>query len=236
MEEAIRGDIIVGVLEPGLRLRGSDLQRRYGVSATPLREALQRLAEQKLIEWDPRMGVTVAPISKAEVEDTYEQRELLEGIAIERAILHGGDEWRRGLTRTYLALEALADDGNPRAWSEASSTDAQLRWSVRHRAFHDALLEGCDSPWLLRFVRILSDHSERYRMVIRQRTRRNSLDEHQEIYLRAISGDANAAKEALRRHLVATVDVLEGTLQTEASNDGQGASGDKVGAGSSTPD
>lgn len=221
VEEAIRGDIIVGTLEPGLRLRGSDLAKRYGVSATPLREALQRLAEQKLVELDPRMGATVAPVSRSELEDIYKQRELLEGIALERTILRGDDEWRSHLSQTYQALEGLADSGNPPAWSDTSSTDAWMRWSGIHRAFHDALLEECDSPWLLRFVGILSDHSERYRMLIKRRTRRNSLEEHRDIYLSAISGDTMAAKQALRRHLVATVEVLEQILPAEASDTGQ---------------
>lgn len=235
VEQAIRGDIIFGTLEPGLRLRGSDLAKRYGVSATPLREALQRLAEQKLIELDPRMGATVAPVSRSELEDTYEQRELLECIALERSITHGGDAWRRNLDRTYRDLEEWAAKGDPDAWAETPSPAASLQWTAAHRAFHDALLEACDSPWLLHFVRMLSDHSERYRTLIRLRAHRKSLEEHRDIYAAAIALDATAAKEALRRHLAITVDVLEQLLPLDTSDEGREGAGSALAPASSAP-
>jgi GntR family carbon starvation induced transcriptional regulator len=106
LEEAIRLDIISGALEPGLRLRASDLTKRYGVSATPLREALQRLAAQNLVELGPRLGATVAPISKPELEDIYWLRELLEGAALERSIQFADDDWSRRVTIAYQAFEA----------------------------------------------------------------------------------------------------------------------------------
>ncbi len=76
LEDALRLDIIEGVLAPGQRLRSAELTDRYQVSATPLREALQRLAAQNLVEIDPRFGATVAPISRSDLHDTYWLREV----------------------------------------------------------------------------------------------------------------------------------------------------------------
>src|SRR5688572_6357929 len=72
LEEALRADILDGVYRPGQRLRASELTDRYGVSATPLREALQRLAAENLVELDPRLGATVSPISEHDLRDIYE--------------------------------------------------------------------------------------------------------------------------------------------------------------------
>ncbi len=91
LEDALRVDIIEGVLVPGQRLRAADLSKRYGVSATPFREALQRLAAQRLVDLDPRFGATVADISRAELRDIYQMRDLLEGLAWRSILfLYGG--------------------------------------------------------------------------------------------------------------------------------------------------
>lgn len=207
VEEAIRLDIIAGTLEPGQRLRASELTLRYGVSATPLREALQRLAAQNLVELGPRLGATVAPISESDLHDIYSLRQLLETEAIERSIQKGNEDWRRQLTVAYDNFERVTGSDSP---SEHTPTRQEiLAWSAVHRSFHDALFAACDSEWLLRFVVILSDHSERYRMLSRRRSRRHSVEEHRTIYLAAMNHDAHAASDALKNHLVATVDLLD---------------------------
>lgn len=214
VEEAVRSDIIAGSLEPGQRLRATELSRRYGVSATPLREALQRLAAQNLVDLGPRLGTTVSPISDLELHDVYWMRGLLDGRALARSVELGDDEWRRGLTDAYAAFEAATAAGT----GAAASSD----WAVAHRRFHDTLFEACDSPWLLRFVGLLSDHSERYRMLSRRRALRPSVDEHRTIYRAAMVGDVENAKAALHRHLEATVQLLEAPHDMPAS-DGSGA-------------
>jgi DNA-binding GntR family transcriptional regulator len=206
LEEAIRLDIISGALEPGLRLRASDLTGRYGVSATPLREALQRLAAQNLVELGPRLGATVAPISKPELEDIYWLREMLEAVALERAIENADDEWVGRVTEAYEEFEKSQGSG-----PAVTRADA-LAWAAVHRSFHEALFEGCRSPWLMRFIAVLSDHSERYRMLSMRRGLRHSLQEHRDIYQAAIALDSAAATGALRRHLGGTVAVLEQAL------------------------
>jgi DNA-binding GntR family transcriptional regulator len=206
LEEAIRLDIIGGALEPGLRLRASDLTKRYGVSATPLREALQRLAAQNLVELGPRLGATVAPISKPELEDIYWLRELLEGVALERSIRLAGPDWDKRITAAYRAFEDTQGTGPATTRADA------LNWSAVHRAFHEALFEDCNSPWLLRFVGVLGDHSERYRMLSMRRGLRHSLQEHRDIYEAAMARDSDLATDALRRHLAGTVDLLESAL------------------------
>lgn len=203
LEDALRVDIIEGVLTPGQRLRAADLTARYGVSATPLREALQRLAAQNLVEIDPRLGATVAEISRTDLRDIYWLRSLLEGLALERSIERGDDAWAANVTAAWQRFQSHADK------KRTGSADDALAWSAAHRAFHEALFAACDSPWLLRFVGILYDHSERYRMLSVRSRLRDTLAEHAGIYEPAIARRAPEAVEWLRRHLNNTVANLE---------------------------
>lgn len=207
LEDAIRVEIIEGVLPPGHRLRAQELTQRYGVSATPLREALQRLAAENLVEIDPRLGAAVAEISRSDLRDIYWLRELLEGIALERSIQRADGSWEAD-------VRAAWDRFRETPVSEPGSTEGMLAWSGAHRAFHEALFEACDSPWLLRFVGTLYDHSERYRMLSVRSRRRDTLEEHESIFRAAVGRDAAEAVTWLRRHLSLTVENLEGGIET----------------------
>ena len=206
LEDAIRVEIIEGVLPPGRRLRAQELTQRYGVSATPLREALQRLAAENLVEIDPRLGAAVAQISRSDLRDIYQLRELLEGLALERSIERATPEWEADVNAAWERFRSTPV-------READSTESMLAWSAAHRAFHEALFEACDSPWLLRFVGTLYDHSERYRMLSVRTRRRDTVVEHEEIYRAAVGRDAGEAVNWLRRHLNRTVGNLESGLE-----------------------
>src|SRR5262245_57141098 len=101
LEDALRVDIIEGILAPGQRLRAAELTGRYNVSATPLREAIQRLAAQNLVEIDPRLGASVARMSRADLRDTYWMHELLEPLALERSMERGDAAWERRIQELF---------------------------------------------------------------------------------------------------------------------------------------
>jgi DNA-binding GntR family transcriptional regulator len=204
LADAIRTDIIEGRLAPGQRLRAIELTERYNVSATPLREALQRLAAQNLIEIDPRIGARVTPVSPAHLHDTYWMRQLLETRALERSIGRGDEDWERQVRLRFeefrLAVESADDDDDD---------DGPSGWSHAHRAFHEALLAACDSPWLLSLLSVLNDHAERYRVLSPRAGSRDPIKEHQEIFERAVARDTDQAVEFLGRHLDRTVESIE---------------------------
>jgi GntR family transcriptional regulator, carbon starvation induced regulator len=202
VESAIRRDIISGALAPSRRLRAAEMTERYGVSATPLREALQRLAADNLVALGPHLGATVAPVSKRDLTDVYQVREMLEPQMIEQSVRLGDEAWRQKVRATYEAFARVHDaEGKP-------DRQDPHTWAARHRAFHNVLLEACGSTWLLRFVDMLADHSERYRMLSMRRGERPSLPEHEDIFQAVAAGDPTAAREALRRHLVGTAEFL----------------------------
>ncbi len=83
--EQIGQSILSGEFEPGARLTETDLAQRFGVSRSPLREALLRLEERQLIERVPFSGMRVVALDVRTVDELYEIREVLEGLACRRA-------------------------------------------------------------------------------------------------------------------------------------------------------
>lgn len=217
LEEALRVDILEGVLRPGQRIRANEMTERYQVSATPLREALQRLAVEKLVELDPRLGATVAPITDEDLNDIYDMLQLLDGLALERSIERGDEQW---VARVDSAFSQLCDAISQREALTDTTGDATrrrvgLELSAAHSEFHQALYSACDSPWLMYFVDHLRKHAERYRMLTMRPQggeQRDSRKEHEEIYLAAKRRDVKGAVGALREHLTRTVELLRANL------------------------
>jgi len=82
----IKDDIIFGRLEPGQRLVVSELSKEFGISHTPINEALNRLVTEGLVEAIPRKGMQVKKISWEEIEDIIETRVMCETFCVEPAI------------------------------------------------------------------------------------------------------------------------------------------------------
>lgn len=90
--EQLRGDILSCSLPPGEEFREGELVEKFGVSKSPIRDALQRLELEGLIEISPRRGHRVAPISISDAEDMLELRGILEAGALRAIVAHASDE------------------------------------------------------------------------------------------------------------------------------------------------
>lgn len=209
LEDALRADILSGELQPGQRLRASDIAPRYGVSATPLREALQRLAVEGLVVLDARIGVRVSLISRADLRDVYQTRVLLESEALRRAIASGDQPWLGRIAVALQDLRRVTPHGDPTP-GEAAEAVARA-WSDAHREFDTQLYSACDSAWTLRFIETLSKRCERYRRAAGQLpgAYRKWLDEHEQIYQAIRARDADTAVTVLERHLGETEKMIE---------------------------
>src|SRR5438105_1695997 len=86
--ESIRRALVEGRFAPGARLREVALAQQLGISPTPVREALARLKQEGLIEFEPRRGAVVPHPGREDVLEVYELRELLEAFAARRAAEH----------------------------------------------------------------------------------------------------------------------------------------------------
>lgn len=215
LEEAIRADIIQGLLAPGARLRQADLGGRYAVSATPLREALQRLAAEGLVEINPRSGAAVTAMSLDDLDDTYWVRGMLEVMAVQRSIERGTTAWA---SRVEVAYHAFRDA--TLAMHSDTGTDALVVQTRAHRAFHDSLTEACGSRWLLRTLKRLNDHAERYRILNVTTGLGDTIDDHAAIAAAAVARHPHTV-ELLWSHREAYLDALKERLGEEERADSE---------------
>lgn len=208
LEEAIRRDILFGHLPAGTTIRARELTLRYGVSATPLREAVQRLAAEGLVELLPRRGIQVARLSLEDVRDVYGARKLIETAMLKEAVRSTNPEWLANVERAYLALMAVGEpfttvSGEPRS----TPADRLLLWRHLHRAFHAALVAPCRSVWLHRIRDLLVDHSERYVIAstVPLAGQRRTTAEHSALFEAVRKGDPDVAAQVLADHLDRTL-------------------------------
>lgn len=199
----LRHDLLHGLIEPDTKLRVDWVVKTYGAGASPVREALNRLAAEGLLGRHDQRGFFVMPVSAEELEELTRTRCWLEELALRETLANRTPQWEEELVlalhRLSRAPRYLADD--------PAATNPE--WERLHRAFHRALISGCQSRWLLGFCDQLADQAHRYRQIARTgpRARRDELSEHRAIADRAIAGDVDGAVAALLEHYRLTSDI-----------------------------
>ena len=180
--------IDTGTYRPGDRLVESELAERFGVSRTPIREALQRLETQSLLTRDGR-SLIVASLDHNQLAELYVVRGELEGLAARLAARHATPEEVRVLRDLLEADQALVDD--PRALSRANRRFHKQIHLASHNRF---LVQQLDL--VHRSMALLAKTS------IAARGRgRDTLLEHAAIVAAIAAGDGDAAYAALRDHI-----------------------------------
>lgn len=122
----LRTDILAGRFQPGTKLRVSDLSERFQVSASAVREALNRLSEQGLAESLPHRGFRVTPLSIDDLQDLTRARVLLESMLLRESMRLGDLNWEATVVAALHKLQGLAilrSDGEVDAdWSMLTAT------------------------------------------------------------------------------------------------------------------
>jgi DNA-binding GntR family transcriptional regulator len=143
IEEAIVG----GELEPGSVLRQEQLSERFGVSRTPVREALRRLAALGLVSFEPNRGVRVRTLTRHDLYEAFLVRAELESLVTAIAA--------RKLTPEALEQLEAAERRFARLTKELRSRDPgadrrglMAAWMRANHAFHDVLYEVADMPYV----------------------------------------------------------------------------------------
>jgi DNA-binding GntR family transcriptional regulator len=185
---ALRDLIVRAELAPGERLSETELGERLGVSRTPIREALGRLRDDRLVEVRPQIGTFVARISPAAVSDAQFIREALETTAVRVAAELAGVESMAQIEENLRAQERASDRGDIDSW--------QLLDDTFHRHLCD--LSGHPAVWPV---------NERAKSHL-VRLRRLSLT--MPDYLPTMVGDHRNVTEAVGRH---DPDAAEQTLR-----------------------
>jgi len=160
--QRLRADIVAGVLEAGKPLRLEALRQRYGLSFSPLREALMRLQSERLVLSTALRGFSVAPLSREEMRDATETRILIECEALRRSMRDGDDDWEARIVAAFHALGRQVERMARNSGEVEAADVAALE--ERHRQFHHALIAHCRSPRLLELANQLYVETQRYRL------------------------------------------------------------------------
>jgi DNA-binding GntR family transcriptional regulator len=185
-------EIVSGTLLPGTRLDEVQLSERYGLSRTPLREALAQVAASGLIEIRPRVGAFVTQMSPRSILECLAFTAEVEGIAATWAAVRMTGAERDKL----LALQQAADVS-----VQAGDADAYFE---HNRQFHEAIYAGAHNPYVQESAHMLFLRAAPYRRLqLRQRGRlATSHAEHAAITAAILAEDSVAAAAAVRSHIV----------------------------------
>ena len=116
--DALRRAIILGELPAGVHLEEPSLAAKFGVSRIPVREAIIRLAHERLVKIEPRRGAFVVGVSEEDLHDVFELRILLEGYGVRHAARFIGDEGIAALHAVVDRMANAARRGESRATAE----------------------------------------------------------------------------------------------------------------------
>jgi GntR family transcriptional regulator, carbon starvation induced regulator len=200
----LRGEILGGQLAPGQKLRPSELSAVHDVSLNVVREALSRLAGERLVRALPQQGFVVVELSVADLVDLTEVRSTIETAALRRSIERGDLHWESSLVAAHheLARTPKVTPDNPDGVNQA--------WMQAHNLFHQATLSGCGSQRLMEIIAGLGESASIYRLWSHQydQDRRDISSEHLAIFEATLARDADLACRLHQEHIQRTVDIV----------------------------
>lgn len=197
---ALKQEIVAARIPPGSKLKVDALQRQFGFSSSPLREALTRLAAEDFVVADQRRGFRAARASLGDLNDITHFRLVVEVHGLVDSIERGQKPWETGIVEAFDRLEAV-EGKLPRP----ERLHAEL-WIERHKEFHMALISACGSSRLQEQCASLFDQSQRYRSLyaLHRTGTRNGSVEHRRILEAALARDKVTAAALLRDHIAKT--------------------------------
>jgi DNA-binding GntR family transcriptional regulator len=206
--QKLRGDVLSGSLAASEKLKIHDLAGQLGVSPGVVREALSRLASERLVIATPQRGFRVAPVSAEDVHDLTEARIDIEMACLRRSIARGDLAWEAGIVAATHRLNRTPHDVN----------EAAEEWARAHATFHASLVAACDSSWLLAMREQLYYQAERYRIInIRiSGPARDLPEEHEKIANAVLKRDLDGAGALLTEHLRLTETLTLKSISAQA--------------------
>lgn len=200
----LRRDIAHGVYQPG-PIRVRVLAERFGVSATPVREALRRLEAEGLVSLRNRQ-IVINQLSREEMREIYTIRGELEAFATREAVPH-----LRPDDAVLERLESLIDDmdaaeRSPEAWRTGNE---EFHWTIYRAAAMPRLEEIINRLWVAvePYLRLYVNTAGSFR---------TAQDQHRKILVHIHLGEADEAADVMRAHLAETKELLSRSLDGAA--------------------
>jgi DNA-binding GntR family transcriptional regulator len=198
-------DILEGRIGLGQRLGQDELCARFGVSRTPIREALTKLEASSLVTLRPNRGAVVRTPARREVQEVYELRAELEGFAAERACSRIDTIELRRLRSAQQELADAVRNVDPDLFGTAGRSQLAAALGSANDAFHDLILEAADNQALRDDVRRLracfpKDYVTEAISSVNELLTLN-VHEHEAIEAALAAGDGHAARRAMTEHV-----------------------------------
>ncbi len=199
----LRTAIINGRLAPGTTLLQEQLAEQMGVSRTPIRDALDRLANEGLVARSPGGRVSVAELSFQELREKYAVRGVLEGLALRLAAQRMGDRQLKKLNSLLREMHAAVEQNDVLTVTEIGAE------------FHDIIIDSCGNDFLIQTLHSLNDSIRRYRRVAANIPGRaaETMLEHQQIYSALQSGEIETAEKLIQEHIANSQQQLEAAIE-----------------------
>ena len=209
VQERMREAIIEGVFQPGQRLVERPLCDQLGVSRTVIRETIRYLEAEGLVEILPGRGPIVAVMSWEDAHQIYDIRRMLETAAAETCARNITPDRARDLKKALERLRHGFSDKTPGTLFRATAD------------FYSEIFDGAGHSIAWDVVQRLNGRISRLRMMTLASTGRErpGLEHMQDICGAIVSGDANAARAAVERHLDDTTAIAERLFAADAGHE-----------------
>ncbi|MBP1774386.1 MAG: transcriptional regulator, GntR family [candidate division NC10 bacterium] len=190
--EDLEQKIIAGALPPGQRIIEETLCNVYGVSRSPVREALRILENQRFVVREPRRGISVATITPQEAEQIYQIRASLEGLATALAVQNQTPELLGRLKDLHQQMIRVAEKKNIKTYQGLN------------QRFHELIINASGSPRLIQLIRSFDKQTMRYRLAVTNAPgwMTKSTEFHAATIASFEVGDAEAAERLRRRAIL----------------------------------
>jgi len=192
LREAIEDKIATGAFPPGMHLDENQLAQMFGVSRTPLREALIQLSSMGIVIVRPRRGAVVADVTPQRLLEMFELMAELEAMCARLAARRMTDADQHALMSAHRACEVACLAADPDDYYH------------KNEGFHRAIYEASHNGFLVEQALALQRRLRPYRRLqLRVRNRMAaSFNEHMHVVEALLRGDADAAAERLRQHII----------------------------------
>ena len=189
--EALKDAIISGEILPGERIVESSFAKKLNISRTPIREALRKLEQDGLVEYTPRKGVIVKSLEEADINEIYMIREVLEALALHKALDNVTPERIADLRATLADIDDCVERGEIDAASKHS------------REIHLKMYRMSNMDRLVTILNTLDEYMDRfsYMSLSDDERRRTAAREHRELVDALESKNRSALLAKSKSHL-----------------------------------
>jgi DNA-binding GntR family transcriptional regulator len=193
---SVKKDITEGVLVPGQKIITRELHERYGISETPIKQALNRLITEGLVESTPRKGVRVKDIRWEEIEELWDIREMIETYYAGRAIANFDAAAREKFVLNLREHAHIIE--------HAADLNDHFRNYYLDQEFHHLYIRCAANKRATRLYYSLGTHVYAYYIYGRQSKEETiaGLREHEAIYQALAAGDEDLLRRCIITHLV----------------------------------